>query len=136
MWMLVRNCLRCLTTVGRLPLRATMTGASQPLPYADEYYSNAGVAFTSAGLVVFTATTAFQFQTLSVTSCTLQIKEGREWNKAASLTPPSLVAKNRFTYAAKKNYSSSCTSGNTYRIVAAFNADGQTITKTSGEVKF
>lgn len=119
-----------------LPSMVGVTLASDIRPYADEHYSNAGVVFTSAGLAVFTATTAFQFQTLSVTSCTLQIKEGREWNKAASLTPPSLVAKNRFTYAAEKNYSSSCTSGNTYRIVAAFNADGQTITKTSGEVKF
>ncbi len=113
-----------------------VASASGIQPYASEYYSDASVAFTSAGLAVFSATTTFQFQALSVTSCTLQIKEGREWNKATNLTPPSLVAKNRFTYAAEKNYASSCTSGNTYRIVATFDADGHTITKTSGEVAF
>lgn len=110
--------------------------ASGIMPRADEYYSDAGVAFTSAGLAVFTATTTFQFDTLSVTSCTLQVKDGGRWSQAGTLTPPSHVARNRFTYAAEKNYSSSCSSGNTYRIVATFNADGHTITKASGEVAF
>lgn len=110
--------------------------ASGIMPRADEYYSDAGVAFTSAGLAVFTATTTFQFDTLSVTSCTLQKKDGSNWNDAGALTPPAHVARNRFTYAAEKNYASRCSSGNTYRVVAIFNADGHTITRTSGEVDF
>ena len=110
--------------------------ASGIMPRADEYYSDAGVAFTSAGLAVFTATTTFRFDTLSVTSCTLQVKAGGGWSDGATLTPPSHVARNRFTYAAEKSYSSSCSSGNTYRIKATFDADGHTITKYSGEVEF
>lgn len=105
-------------------------------PYANQYYSDAGVALTSKGLAVFSATTTFRFSKLSITSCTLQIKSGGDWIDYATLTPPSYVAENGYDYDAEKSYSSSLTPGNTYRIKATFNADGHKITKNSGERSF
>lgn len=120
-------------------LAAIMLGsafAGELQPYANYYYSDASVAFNSKGKAVFSAITTFKFSELSVTSCTLQVKEGNTWTHDATLTPPSHVAKDRFSYSAEKTYSLSCTSGKTYRLKAVFNADGHTITKYSNEVKF
>lgn len=103
---------------------------------ANHYYSDASVAFNSSGKAVFSAITTFQFNKLSITSCSLQVKEGGVWKHDVTLTPPSQVAQNRFTYSAEKTYSLSCTPGKTYRFKATFNADGHTITKYSNEVKF
>lgn len=103
---------------------------------ANQYYAEASVALNSSGKAVFSALTTFQFSELSVTSCSLQVKEGGVWKDDVTLTPPSYVAKNRYTYSAEKTYSLNCTSGKTYRFKATYNADGHTITKCSNEVKF
>lgn len=105
-------------------------------PYANEYYADASVAFNSSGKAVFSALTTFVFSTMKVTSCTLEVKIGSTWRSATTLTPPTTVSKNDVTYDAEKSYASSCTTGNTYRIKATFDADGHTITKTSGSAKY
>jgi len=103
---------------------------------ASQYYAEASVALNSSGKAVFSALTTFQFSELSVTSCSLQVKEDGIWKHDTMLTPPSYVAKNRYTYSAEKTYALNCTPGKTYRFKATFSADGHTITKYSNEVKF
>lgn len=115
---------------------ATVALASEILPYSNEYYSDSSVAFNSAGKAVFSALTTFKFSTMKVTSCTLEVKSGSTWKYSASLTPPSDVFNNSYAYSAEKSYASSCTKGKTYRIKATFNADGHTITKTSGSATY
>ena len=105
-------------------------------PFANQYFYEASVAFNNQGKSVFTATTTFQFNNLSVTSCVLQMKSGNTWINSQTLTPPSTTASQRYTYSAEKTYSLNCVSGKTYRLKAIFNADGHTITRYSNEVRF
>lgn len=103
---------------------------------ANQYYSDASIAFNTKGNAVFSCTTTFQFSELKVTNCKLQVKGLLSWSDAGSLPAPSYIAKNRYNYDYQMDYSSYLTSGKTYRIVATFNADGHTITKTSGSAKY
>lgn len=103
---------------------------------ANEYYSDASIAFNTKGNAVFSCTTTFQFEELKVTDCKLQVKGLFSWSDAGSLPSPSHIAKNRYNYDYQQDYSSYLTSGKTYRIVATFNADGHEITKTSGSAKY
>ena len=111
-------------------------GAVEIQPFANEYYASASVAFNDEGETVFSALTTFQFNTLSVTSCVLQIKNGSSWSTSVVLTPPAHIARNRYSYLAQVNYADSCEPGNIYRIKAVFDADGHTITKYSIGVDF
>ncbi len=63
-------------------------------------------------------------------------KEGwGKWVFDASLTtPPS--SSNTTSYYESKDYSSDMTSGVTYRIVATFEADGESVTKTSNSFTY
>lgn len=103
---------------------------------ANQYYSDASIAFNTKGNAVFSCTTTFQFEELKVTNCKLQVKGLVSWSDAGSLPAPSHTAKNRYNYDSQVDYSSHLTSGKTYRIVATFNADGHEITKTSGSAKY
>lgn len=103
---------------------------------ANEYYSDASIAFNTKGNAVFSCTTTFQFNELKITDCKLEVKGLLFWSDAGELPAPSYVAKNRFNYDYQVDYSSYLTSGKTYRIVGTFNADGHEITKTSGSAKY
>jgi hypothetical protein len=84
----------------------------------------------------FSATTLMTCESISVTSCILQVKSGTTWSNVGSVTPPSTVAQNTTIYGAIKSYASSCTSGNTYRLKAVFTADGHSLTTYSNEATY
>ncbi len=110
--------------------------ANDNVPYANAYYTEASVAFTSSGKAAFSAQTTFVFSRLRVLSCSLEVKVGGAWQSAGSLTPPATESNNTTIFDAQMNYGSSCTKGKTYRVIATFDADGHTITKTSGAATY
>ena len=85
-------------------------------PYADTVFSSAKVSLSAQINASFTAQTKSKQAEIKVTSCILQIKTGSVWVDSMTLTAPSKVATNTSRYSAAKDYSSSCSSGNTYRI--------------------
>ena len=105
-------------------------------PYADTVFSSAKVSLSAQINASFTAQTKSKQAEIKVTSCILQIKTGSVWADSMTLTAPSKVATNANRYTASKNYSSSCSSGNTYRIKAVFDADGHTKTTYSNSISY
>ena len=105
-------------------------------PYADTVFSSARVLLSTQMDASFTAQTKSKQAEIKVTSCILQIKTGSVWADSMTLTAPSKVATNANRYTASKNYSSSCSSGNTYRIKAVFDADGHTKTTYSNSISY
>ena len=105
-------------------------------PYADTVFSSARVLLSTQMDASFTAQTKSKQAEIKVTSCILQIKTGSVWADSMTLTAPSKVATNTIRYSAAKNYSSSCSSGNTYRIKAVFDADGHTKTTYSNSISY
>lgn len=105
-------------------------------PYADTVFSSARVLLSTQMDASFTAQTKSKQAEIKVTSCILQIKTGSVWVDSMTLTAPSKVATNTSRYSAAKNYSSSCSSGNTYRIKAVFDADGHTKTAYSNSISY
>jgi len=104
-------------------------------PLSSVNFVRATVIASETGNVSFSATLRKQCSTVSVSSCTLQKQEDGHWVFAASLgTPPS--KSNTFKYTADKDYSSDMTPGITYRIVATFEADGESVTKTSSSFTY
>ncbi|MEG1358288.1 MAG: hypothetical protein RSE23_01360 [Clostridia bacterium] len=106
------------------------------LPFADSVFTSAGVSLSNQIDAIYSAKTKAKSSEIIVSSCTLQIKDGSRWVDSTSLTAPSTVAKNTISYKATGSYSSSCTSGNTYRIKAVFDADGHQLTRYSNEVAY
>ena len=105
-------------------------------PYADTVFSSARVSLSTQMDASFTAQTKSKQAEIKVTSCILQIKTGSVWADSMTLTAPSKVATNANRYTASKNYSGSCSSGNTYRIKAVFDADGHTKTAYSNSISY
>lgn len=105
-------------------------------PFADTVFSSAEVSLSTKMNASFTARTKSSKAEIKVTECVLQIKSGGTWRDEVSLTPPSKIATNTGRYSAAKDYSSSCSSGNTYRIKAIFDADGHTKTAYSNSVSY
>ena len=105
-------------------------------PYADTVFSSARVLLSTQMDASFTAQTKSKQAEIKVTSCILQIKTGSVWVDSMTLTAPSKVATNTSRYSAAKDYSSSCSSGNTYRIKAVFDADGHTKTTYSNSISY
>ena len=105
-------------------------------PMADPVFARTSVSINSSMSSTFSATTQLVCDSISVTSCTLQVKNGSTWSNVGSVTPPSTEAKNTTVYVAVKSYSSSCTSGKTYRLVAVFTADGHSLTSYSNQVTY
>jgi hypothetical protein len=104
-------------------------------------FESASVTIGSSIDADFDAATNYNCSSISVSSCTLQKKNASgTWVYAASLTPPSDVAKNTSNFGALADYSSSCTSGNTYRVRAVFkavyNGTSYTVTRTSNSVNY
>lgn len=108
--------------------------ASGFVPFASSIFDSASISLNSSMTATFKATT-MQNTTIKVTSCTLQKKVNGVWQNASSLTaPPS--ASSTLKYVETKDYSSQCTGGTIYRISATFSAGDETLTRTSGEVKY
>lgn len=110
--------------------------AFAPVPFADSYFDSATISLSSSMKASFSALTSYKSSKIQVTSCTLQRKNGNTWNDVATLTPPSTVATNAYSYRASSAYSSAATSGYTYRVWAVFNADGHTVTRYSNSVAY
>lgn len=76
------------------------------------------------------------FANISVYSVTLEVKNSNgTWSSAGSLSSPS-GATDALSLNSKSSYSSSCTKGKTYRIKATFDADGETVSRTSNEATY
>ena len=119
-----------------LMLFANYALAAMVTPYADTVFSSARVSLSTQMDASFTAQTKSKQAEIKVTSCILQIKTGSVWADSMTLTAPSKVATNTSRYSAAKDYSSSCSSGNTYRIKAVFDADGHTKTAYSNSISY
>lgn len=114
---------------------AQIQASAEIIPLTSENFRDAKIYLYSSGQTMFTATLRVQCATISVTNCTLQKLENGKWVYAASLTPPPSKT-NAMVYSAVKDYSASMAHGTTYRIVATFQADGDTITKTSNAITY
>ena len=119
-----------------LMLFANYALAAMVTPYADTVFSSTRVSLSTQMDASFTAQTKSKQAEIKVTSCILQIKTGSVWVDSMTLTAPSKVATNTSRYSAAKDYSSSCSSGNTYRIKAVFDADGHTKTAYSNSISY
>ena len=119
-----------------LMLFANYALAAMVTPYADTVFSSARVSLSTQMDASFTAQTKSKQAEIKVTSCILQIKTGSVWADSMTLTAPSKVATNTSRYSAAKDYSSSCSSGNTYRIKVVFDADGHTKTTYSNSISY
>lgn len=107
---------------------------AEAMPLSSDSFVSASVSLSTSGTASFSATVRRPC-TISVSKCTLQKKENGKWVYAASLvTPPN--EENSIMYSANKDYSTNMTKGVTYRIVATFNADGDTVTKTSNSFTY
>ena len=116
-----------------------VSASGQISPFLDGTVSTGSAYLNSSGKGIFRLTVKQEATEIKVTSCYLYKKEkdnnGKEvFKKEATLDPPDTVAKNRKVYSATVDYSSSCTSGQTYYIKATFDIDGYTKTYTSPAV--
>lgn len=109
--------------------------ATEIRPFASTAFKKSSISLSTSGNATFSATVDIICDSISVSGCTLQQKSGTKWVDAKSLTPPDSMS-NTFVYSKSKDYSSSMTSGKTYRIKATFNADGTTLTKYSGSINY
>lgn len=107
---------------------------AEATPLSSDVFITASVSLSASGTTIFSANVRHPC-TISVSRCTLQKQENGRWVYAASLTPP-LSKTNTSVYSAVKDYSASMAHGTTYRIVATFEADGDTITKTSNSMTY
>lgn len=113
-----------------------VSASGQISPFLDGTVSTGSAYLNSSGKGIFRLTVKQEAAEIKVTSCYLYKKDDGEetFKKVATLDPPDIVAKNRKVYSATVDYSSSCTSGETYYIKATFDIDGYTKTYTSPAV--
>lgn len=107
---------------------------AEAVPLSSDSFTSASVRVSASGTASFSATMRYPCN-ISVSSCILQKQVNGRWVFAASLTPPPSKS-NAIKYSAKKDYSADMTSGITYRIVATFTADGESVTATSNSVTY
>lgn len=100
---------------------------------ANDIFIRASVSLNSSMTATFSASTN-ESTTISVVSCSLQKKENGAWKGAGSLTAPG--SSTGTSYKKEKSYASSCTSGETYRVVATFKAGTESLTRYSNEVTY
>lgn len=105
------------------------------IPLASGVINSASVSFTSSGRATFSLVCQIVCSSLEVSSCTLQKKNGSRWEFEANLLRPS-GSSNSCILVTSADYSASLKSGNTYRIVVEFNADGATTTCTSNSITY
>ena len=125
-----------LVTILILMLFANYALAAMVTPFADTVFSSARVSLSTKMNASFTAQTKAMKAEIKVTECVLQVKNGTDWNDSTTLTAPSKVATNTIRYSAANDYSINCSSGNTYRIKAVFDADGYSKTVYSNSVSY
>ncbi len=95
---------------------------------------SAGLSASKSGSM--TATTSVVCKKIYVSAVRLQRKSGTSWIDVGSLPCPTTTSVNDDSFVATKSYSSYCTSGNTYRIIVTFNADGYAATATSNSASY
>ena len=107
---------------------------AEAMPLSSDSFVSASVSVSTSGTASFSATVRRPC-TISVSSCTLHKMQGGRWVYAAPLAvPPS--KEGAMTYSAQKDYSASMVKGVTYRIVATFKADEDSVTKTSNSFTY
>lgn len=106
------------------------TARAEAMPLSSAVFIRTAVGCTTTGSVRFTAQVSVSCDSISVTSCTLERKVGGDWVFSKYLNPPESKS-NTYSYWVTKNYSSELTRGNTYRIIAVFEANGESVTKIS-----
>lgn len=124
----------CFLTISLL--FGSMANAYEIMPCADTEFDSVTTLLKSTKQVSFRAVTYNIKSSISVTACWLEKESSNgSWSTVCSLTPPSYVSENAFTYSATVDYSKYIGTGN-YRIRATYNADGHAITRYSNERKF
>lgn len=113
-----------LSTSGMAEVRASVAFKVTTIALTDDMY------------VEFRATTNNVYNTIKISSCTLEVMDGTNVSSSKSLTPPSTTATNTDMFVASANYKSEVSSGKSYRIKAVFWADGYTVTAYSRIVSF
>lgn len=117
-----------------------LLGVLLPSASADEIGIMANSIFTSASVSINSSMKATfsasldRASDISVT-CALEKKVDGVWKSAGSLPSPGSKS-NAISYSASKDYSSYCTKGNTYRVVAKYTAGGESVTRYSGQVAY
>lgn len=106
------------------------TAKADAMPLSSSVFIRTAVNCATTGSVRFTAQVKVSCDSISVTSCTLEKKDGENWVFSKYLSTPESKSKT-YSYWVTKDYSSDLTKGNTYRIIAVFNANGESITKIS-----
>ncbi len=103
--------------------------------FSNSTFLGATVGATTSGTVTFTAKLKTKCANVSVTACSLEKLENGTWQFVKSLSLPDSKTNTKL-YIVSKDYSSSLTTGNTYRFRATFTADGKTVTRTSGSINY
>lgn len=119
-------------TVCLLSMACICAFATETIPYADSVFTSATATLSAQKGVTFTIRTSDEQNSIKVTACWLQEKNGSTWRYVKSLSVPSKNGTDTTVYNAYMDYSSSIGSG-TYRIGFIANADGHTITRYSNE---
>lgn len=98
------------------------------IPYADSVFASATVSLSTSKSVTYKCRTYHTQDTLSVTQCWLEEKNGNSWKKVCDLTPPSTANTNAQAYTRVVEYN---IGSGTFRVGAVFNASGYEITRFS-----
>lgn len=109
----------------------TCSLAEDVSPCADTVFADATPILYSGKYVVFTASTYEVMDSVCVTSVRLEKKINGSWTHVKYLKCPTPQA-DCLQYTRTVYYTSEIGTG-TYRVVATFNADGHSITRTSNE---
>lgn len=127
--------LRVLCLVAITCLMVNYACAIEIVPYEDSEFMSASASLSERKDVSFSCVTYYDKETIKITACWLQKKNGNTWSKVCTLQAPTVVMNNINVYAAVMDYSSSIGTG-TYRIGFTVNADGHAITRYSNEQTF
>ena len=102
---------------------------------ANPHISSASINLPSSMNACF-ALTARKYCDISVYDVKLEVKNSNgTWSFVSWLSSPA-GATNAVILNSVKNYASSCTKGKTYRISATFDADGETVSRTSNDATY
>lgn len=112
-----------------------VAAAREIMPLADSEFVSASPILLASKNVSFSATTRTIKSSISVTSCRLEEKVNPSVWMGIEVPVPSYVATNTLGYTTTKDYSEYIDSG-TYIFYATFDADGHTVTRSSGERTF
>lgn len=123
----------CLTITSSVAFAATPNDAEV---CADSIIASASISLNKRGIAYFNVVVYQEAKTIRVSSCRLQRLEGRSWVDAGTLSVPSLVRNNTQVYTTTEDYSGSCPSGYSYRLVVTYDIDGYTKSYTSNTASY